>query len=55
VTWAYEWDFQLAPNGSYVISKDKNLFPFVPEPTSGCLLFIGFGLRVASRRNRRSN
>lgn len=54
VTWAFQWDFTLAPNGSFLISKDKYIqIQNVPEPTSS-LLFVLFGGLVAKRFYRRS-
>jgi hypothetical protein len=35
-TWAFQWDFTLAPGDSFVISKDKSLE--VPEPATLALL-----------------
>lgn len=53
VTWAFQWDFTLAPNGSFLISKDKYIqIQNVPEPTSS-LLFVLFGGLVAQRFYRR--
>ncbi len=55
VTWAFQWDFTLAPNGSFIISKDKYLqITNVPEPTSVVIGLIGLGfiarkLRAARR------
>jgi hypothetical protein len=42
VTWAWQWDVTIANNGSFQISKDKNIAPNVPEP--GMLLLLGSGL-----------
>ena len=54
VTWAYQWDFTLLPEGqqggSYQISKDKNL-QAVPEPSSTALLGI-VGLALMLRRRK---
>jgi hypothetical protein len=46
-TWAWQWDFVLQPNQSFLISKDKNL---IPAPGAGAL--IGLGLLALSRRRR---
>jgi hypothetical protein len=40
MSWAYEWDRTLAPGGSLIISKDKNIAA-VPEP--GTLALVGIG------------
>ncbi|HVT28820.1 MAG TPA: PEP-CTERM sorting domain-containing protein [Lacipirellulaceae bacterium] len=52
MTWAYEWDFQLAPGATFQISKDKNLHagPVVPEPASACLMLLGMGLLMLRQR-----
>jgi hypothetical protein len=51
LAWAFQWDVTLAPNQTYVISKDKHLD--VPEPGI-CLLLASGGLMlwVMSRRRR---
>jgi hypothetical protein len=53
-TWAFEWDFTIAPNGSIDVLKDKqlNVAP-VPEPATAVLLGLGL-LAFALRRNRDS-
>lgn len=52
VTWAFQWNFTLAPQGDsgsdYLISKIKSV-SVVPEPTSFMLLGLA-GLAFASRR-----
>jgi len=48
VAWAFQWDVTLAPDGSYLISKDKSL---VPEPASVGLLGLGL-LGLMARRRR---
>ncbi len=54
VTWAYQWDFQLQPGGTFQISKDKNLHAgLVPEPSAGALLILGTGALLAQRRKRK--
>lgn len=54
VTWAFQWTFNLAPGGTYLISKDKRLEakPFVvPEPSSVLLAIVGaMGLLPIARR-----
>ncbi len=60
VTWAYQWDFVLAPGQSYIISKDKHI-QMVPEPSAmailgtGLLGLYGFvrGARKGSRQRTR--
>lgn len=42
VTWAFQWDFTIAPGGSFLISKDKYLqIQNVPEPSSILLAVLG--------------
>ena len=40
VTWAFQWDFELAPDDTYIISKDKHI-EGIPEPAT--LVLLGFG------------
>lgn len=57
VTWAYQWDFVLAPGRSYIISKDKHV-QMVPEPSAmaivgtGLLGLMGFIVRGARKGSR---
>jgi hypothetical protein len=54
VTWAFEWDFNIAPGGSAIISKDKNVYiALIPEPSVAALAGIGFVV-LAWRRHPRS-
>ena len=43
-TWAFEWDFQLAPRGSYLISKNKSLRGTVAVPEPKPLLLVGLAM-----------
>lgn len=56
VTFAWEWDTSIVGNGSYIISKDKNIKPSVPEPSTLLLFGIGFlGLGLVGLRKKGSN
>jgi len=56
VTWALQWDVTL--NGSYIISKDKNLnvvIQPVPEPSTMAIVGLGLaGMAVRGLRKRRA-
>jgi hypothetical protein len=53
VTWAFEWDLDIAPGGSVIISKDKSLDAIlIPEPSVPALL--GVGVSALALRRRRS-
>jgi len=47
-TWAFQWDKIIAAGGSFIISKDKNLAPNVPEPTT--ILGLGTILLLVGRK-----
>jgi hypothetical protein len=49
VTWAFEWDFTIAPGSSVGISKDEQVEPF-PEPSAFSLFALGFLCWVFCRR-----
>jgi hypothetical protein len=53
VTWALEWDLNIAPGGSALISKDKYLqVTIVPEPSALALISLAvMGLAVRRRRS----
>ena len=54
-TWALEWDFQIDPNGSVDVLKDKKIsVEPIPEPGIFGLLALGLGA-LAVRRQRRLN
>jgi hypothetical protein len=56
VTWAYQWDFDLAASGvgsDFQISKDKRMGNNVPEPST--LSVLALGLAVFAYRRRRQN
>jgi len=46
-SWAFQWDFVVAPGSQFTISKDKLI---VPAP--GALALLGLGGLVAGRRRR---
>jgi hypothetical protein len=53
VTWAFQWDFSIAPGASPIISKDKSLsVMIVPEPASLCGLVVAGSVCVLRRRKR---
>ena len=49
-TFAFQWDFTIAPGGSQIISKVKSLqVQVIPEPTSAVLGLLGIGVLVGRR------
>lgn len=53
-TWAFQWDFTLDPNRTFLISKDKQITA-VPEPSTLAIAGLaGLGLAAAFRRRRGS-
>jgi hypothetical protein len=53
-TWAFEWDFVIAPGSSVGISKDKYL-QIVPIPEPGTAALVGIGCAMALIWRRRRN
>lgn len=52
-TWAFEWDFIIAPGSSVGISKDKYLqIVPIPEPGTAALLGLGGAIALIWRRRR---
>jgi hypothetical protein len=56
MSWAYEWDTTIPPNGTFLISKDKNI-EAVPVPEPGTFALVGLGAALCGtvalrRRNR---
>lgn len=50
LTWAFQWDFNLAPGGTYEISKLKSV---TPEPATMSLLALGALGALLMRRRRK--
>jgi hypothetical protein len=48
LTFAFQWDLTIGPNGSAIISKTKSLQ--VPEPSAAALVAVGLGAWVLRRR-----
>jgi hypothetical protein len=53
VTWALQWNFNIATGSSVLISKDKDLQTNLPEPTSIALLSVGAAALLVRRRDNR--
>ena len=49
VAWAFEWDKEIAPGRTLLISKDKNI---VPEPATMALMGTGLVIALVVRRKR---
>lgn len=47
-TWAFQWNFDLAPGDTFIISKDKLI-----TPAPGAAAVLGLGGLMAARRRRR--
>jgi hypothetical protein len=50
VAWAFQWDAILAPGETFLISKDKGIYP-TPEPATLALVAAG-GIGILLRRRR---
>ncbi len=54
LTWAFEWDIVIPANGTWQLSKDKQIRPFVPEPMTMAGLVLGIGALVGYTKKRRA-
>jgi hypothetical protein len=55
VTWAFQWDQNIAPGGELDIFKDKNLsISMVPEPSTMAIITLGAGALCLTLRRKLS-
>jgi hypothetical protein len=53
VSWAFQWDFSIAPGASAIISKSKYIqLEVIPEPASAALMLVGAAILVTRRARR---
>lgn len=53
VTWAFQWDYNIADGASLDVYKDKTLIvPVIPEPSTLALIALGLGAIAAQGRRR---
>lgn len=53
VTWAFQWDYNIANGASLDVYKDKTLIvPVIPEPSTLALIVVGLGALATQVRRR---